>query len=399
MLSPTKTRARLRVLVIGLASLTLGLGLFGDDWLGNELAADESSGTWTGELTLQGNYYWETSTRVVAPEVGLRLTSPDGTTITADYLVDAITSASIAAGVIEDIRFTEVRNQGTITLSRELDLGEAQLRLGAYGRISHEPDYLATGLGVNATLSLNQRSTLITASIGYIHDDVGAVLRGAGTMMPSPGGGNPSNRGRLGALEGVNTSLTVQQILLPNLWLSATYDLVYTQGFLANVYRSVMVQGVLAPEVHPGARTRHAISGRLAYFFEPTRTAIHLMYRSYFDDWELGAVNPEVRLYQEIGDAVTLRARYRFYAQTRSFFWRPVDMFTSEDPFVTADPKMAAFSSHLLGFRAVVQLEFLSGSPLSFLSRGYFDLSFDYLWQGSRFGDAVIAQSGLHVPF
>lgn len=392
-------RARLRVVVIGLVSMALGLGLCGDDWLGAELAADESSGTWTGEVSIQGNYYWETSTRVVAPEVGLRLTSPDGTTITADYLVDAITSASIAAGVIEDIRFTEVRNQGTITLSRELDLGEAQLRLGAYGRISHEPDYLATGLGVNATLSLNQRSTLITASLGYIHDDVGAVLRGASSMMPMPGGGNLSNRGRIGELEGVNTSLTLQQIILPNLWLSGTYDLVYTQGYLANVYRSVMVQGVLTPEVHPGNRTRHALSGRLAYFFEPTRTAIHLMFRSYFDDWELGAVNPEVRLYQEIGDAVTLRARYRFYGQTRSFFWRPSEMFTSDDPFVTADPKMAAFASHLLGFRALVQLEFLAGTPLSFLSRGYFDVSFDYLWQGSRFGDAVIAQSGLHIPF
>lgn len=399
MTSLTKRRARLRVLVIGLASLMIGLGLFGDDWLGAQLSADESSGTWTGELSLQGNYYWETSTRVVAPEFGVRLTSPEGTTITADYLVDAITSASIAAGVIEDIRFTEVRNQGTITISRELDLGDAQLRLGAYGRISHEPDYLATGLGVNATLSLNQRSTLIMASIGYIHDDVGAVLRGMNVTATDPGGRMLSNRGRLGELEGVNTSLTVQQIVLPNLWLSATYDLVYTQGFLANAYRSVMVQGVLSPEAHPGQRTRHAISGRLAYFFEPTRTAIHLMYRSYFDDWDLAAVNPEVRLYQEIGDAVTLRARYRFYAQTRSFFWRPVDMFTTDDPFVTADPKMAAFASHLLGFRALVQLDFLSGSPLSFLSRGYFDLSFDYLWQGSRFGDAVIAQSGLHVPF
>jgi hypothetical protein len=391
-------RARWRAF-LALASLALGLGVFGADWLGAPLAADEASGTWTGEVTVQGNYYWETSTRVVAPEVGLRLSSPDGVEITADYLVDAITSASIAAGVIEDIRFTEVRNQGTITIGREFDLGEAQLRLGASGRISHEPDYLATSLGVNAALSLNQRSTIVLGSLGYIHDDVGAVLRGMNAMAVDPMGRMLSNRGRIGELEGMNASLTVQQILLPNLWISGTYDLVYTQGYLANAYRSVMVQGLLVPETHPGTRTRHALSGRLAYFFEPTRTAIHLMYRSYFDDWELGAVNPEVRLYQEIGDAVTLRARYRFYGQTRSFFWRPTDMFMSDDPFVTADPKMAAFASHLLGFRALVQLGFLSGTPLSFLSRGYFDLSFDYLWQGSRFGDAVIAQSGLHIPF
>lgn len=364
-----------------------------------EVLADEASGTWTGSVHVQGNYYWETSTRVVAPEVGVRLVSPDGVEVTADYLVDAITSASIAAGVIEDIRFTEVRNQGTISIGREFDLGEAQLRIGSSGRISHEPDYLATSLGLSGILSLNQRSTVVTGSIGYIHDDVGAVLRGANAAASDPSGRMLSNRGRIGVLEGVNASLSLQQIFLPNLWVSATYDFVHTHGFLANAYRSVMVQGVLRSEAHPGARSRHALSGRLALFIEPSRTAIHALFRAYFDDWDLGAVNPEMRIYQEVGESVTLRARYRFYAQTRSFFWRPPDLFTSDDPFVTADPKMAEFASHLLGFRALVQLGFLVGTPLEFLARGFFDVSFDFLWQGSRFGDAVIAQSGLEVPF
>lgn len=362
-------------------------------------AADESSGAWTGSIHLQGNYYWETSTRVVAPELRARVVSPDGVDVTVDYLVDSITSASVAAGVVEDIRFTEVRNQGTIAIGRELDLGEAQLRIGASGRVSHEPDYLATGLGVNATLSLNQRSTVIFAQLGYIHDDVGAILRGANQGESDPTGRNLSNRGRVGELEGVNTTLSLTQILLPNLWLSAEYSLVHNEGLLSNPYRSVTVDGVLLTEAHPGARTRQSISGRLAYFFEPTRTAVHLMYRAYLDDWDLGAINPEVRLYQELGDAVTLRARYRFYDQTRSFFWRATDRYTADDPFYTADPKMAAFSSHLVGLRAVVLLHFLHATPLAFLEDGWFDLSFDTLWQTSRYGNAIIAQAGLEIPF
>ena len=83
-------------------------------------AADESSGTWTGNLRLQGNYYWETSTRVVAPEVRGTLVSPDGVVISAGYLIDAITSASLAAGVIEDIRFTETRNQGSLSVGQRI---------------------------------------------------------------------------------------------------------------------------------------------------------------------------------------------------------------------------------------------------------------------------------------
>src|SRR5688500_16897296 len=58
--------------------------------------ADEASGTWTGEVELRGNYYWETSTRVVAPEARIRLESPVGVRVDAGYLLDAITSASIA---------------------------------------------------------------------------------------------------------------------------------------------------------------------------------------------------------------------------------------------------------------------------------------------------------------
>ena len=384
----TPSRAKQFALLVGLLSLASVLA-----------AADESTGTWTGNLRLQGNYYWETSTRVVAPEVRATLVSPDGVVISAGYLIDAITSASLAAGVVEDIRFTETRNQGALTVGREFDLGDAQLRLSASGLVSHEPDYLATSLSLNGTLSLNQRSTLISFGVGYIHDDVGSVLRGANTTATDPSGRMLSNRGRVGQLEGMNLSAGVTQILAPNLWVSAEYNFLLNNGLLSNPYRAVMVQGVLSPEVHPGQRTRHTISGRLAYFFEPTRTAIHLMYRSYLDDWDLAAINPEVRLYQELGDAVTLRVRYRYYDQNRSFFFRPADMFVADDPFVTADPKMGAFHSHLLGFRGVVMLRFLANTPLDFLSHGTFDVSFDYLWQTSRFGNAVMAQSGLTVPF
>lgn len=361
--------------------------------------ADEASGTWTGHLELRGNYYWETSTRVIAPEVRARVTSPDGIDVSAGYLVDAITSASIAAGVVQDIRFTEVRHQGNVGVGRELDLGDAQLRLDLTGRMSHEPDYLATGLNLTSTLSWNERATSLTAYLGYIHDDVGAVIRSGAAPTTGTDGRNLSDRGRVGQLEGINTGLSLYQVISPVAWISVSYDLIHNWGFLANPYRSVMVEGVLRPEVHPDARTRQALSGRLAYFFEPTRTAFHLMYRSYLDGWDIGAINPEVRVYQEIGPSITLRARYRYYQQTRSFFFRSPDQYRGEDPFVTADPKMSAFESHMFGLRALVALDVLRNTPLEFVSGGHFDMSFDYLLQTSRFGNGVLAQVGLDVPF
>ena len=38
-------------------------------------------------------------------------------------------------------------------------------------------------------------------------------------------------------------------------------------------------------------------------------------------------------------------------------------------------------------------------TPLAFLEQGRFILSFDYYWQGTRYGNSVIAQAGVEVPF
>lgn len=359
-------------------------------------AADEASGTWTGQLALRTNYYWETSTRVVAPEVRARLDSPDGTRVEAGYLLDAITSASLAAGVQEDIRFTEIRNQGTLGVSHELDLGDAQLRLGTTGRLSHEPDYMATAITAYGSLSLNQRNTVLSLSATYIHDDVGSVIRG-GEPRVDDSGRDLSDRGRQGQLEGFTMVAAWSQVLSPVTTLVTGYQLVHNWGFLQNAYRRARVAGSLVPEQHPEQRTRHAIWGRLAHFFPETRTAVHLMYRAYIDDWDIAAITPELRVYQLIGPSVMIRLRYRYFDQTDSFFY--AEMYDVPQTFVTADQKTEDFYSHLWGAQLRVALDFLGPTPLDFLERAWIDVSFNYWVQTSGFGNGVLAQGGLHVPF
>ena len=358
--------------------------------------ADESSGTWTGVLELRQNYYWETSTRVIAPEILGQLDSPDGTRIRASYLVDAITSASIAAGAQEDIRFTEVRNQGSLGVSHELDLGDVQLDLGVAGGLSHEPDYLATNVRAFGVLSFNQRASSLAVSLGYIHDDVGMVLRG-GERRVDDTGRDLSDRGRQGQLEGISAGLTFNQVLTPVTTLVVGYQLLHNWGYLQNPYRRARVGDGLQSEVHPTERTRSTISGRLAHFFPETQTAVHLMYRAYLDDWEVGALTPEVRVYQMIGPSVVLRVRYRYYDQVDSFFFQ--DRYSGTENFFSADPKMSNFSSHLFGLQMRVGLDFFRDTPLEFLSRAWVDFSFNYWFQTSQFGDGVLAQAGIRAPF
>lgn len=363
----------------------------------SSVRADESSGRWTGQVSLWGNYYWETSTRVEAPGASFRLSSPDGVDVRGDYLLDAITSASIAAGVSTDQRFTEIRNQGSLGVGHEFDLGTEQLRLDVSGRVSIEPDYVATGVTLSGVLSMAERCSLLGFSLGYIHDDVGQVIRGGASA-----GAALSNRGRVGQLEGVQAGIYFSQILTATSVLTVGYDLVHNNGFLQNAYRQVPIVGSQpVPEHHPDQRTRHSFYGNLRWIVPESDTAFHLMYRVYVDDWGIGALTPEARIYQGLGSNVMLRLRYRYYNQLHAFFAPPIGGYTSvmDEQFVSADQKMAAFENHLIGFHALVQLNFLAESPLSFLEQGHFILSFDYYLQGSRFGNAVIAQAGVEVPF
>jgi hypothetical protein len=386
-------RVRLRALVSMTAAATLLLAT-------SAVQADEASGRWTGQVSLWGNYYWETSTRVEAPSVAFRLSSPEGVDVRGEYLMDAITSASVAAGVVSDFHFTEIRNQGGLSVGHEFDFGSEQLRLDVSGRVSVEPDYVATGVTLSGVYSMAERCSLLGFSLGYIHDDVGQIIRGGPSRVDMATGRDLNNRGRVGQLEGLQASIYFSQILNATTTASIGYDLVYNDGYIQSPYRTVMVEGQLTPEHHPDQRTRHSFYGRLATIVPETNTAFHLMYRVYVDDWGIGALTPEGRIYQGLGDAVTLRVRYRYYNQLHSNFWEPVGQYTMASlPYVTADPKMGAFESHLLGFHALVQLSFLSATPLAFLEQGRFILSFDYYWQGTRYGNAVIAQAGVEVPF
>ena len=247
-----------------------------------------------------------------------------------------------------------------------------------------------------STLSLNQRSTVISGAFTYIHDNVGSVLRG-GMPRTDDTGRDLSDRGRQGQLEGVTASVSLNQTLSPVTTFVTGYQLVHNWGYLQNPYRRARVGGGLVAEDHPDQRTRHTLWGRLAHFFPETRTAVHLMYRAYLDDWDVSALNPEVRVYQLIGDSVVVRLRYRYHDQVDSFFFRTE--YSGTEDFVTADPKMSNFFSHLFGVQLRVGLDFLSRTPLSFLERAWVDLSFNYWHQTSTFGDAILAQAGLRAPF
>ncbi|MCA9582284.1 MAG: DUF3570 domain-containing protein, partial [Myxococcales bacterium] len=352
------------------------------------VGADPSSGTWTGEVEARGNYYWETSTRVVAPEVRARIESPEGTRVRGRYLLDAITSASVAAGAITDVGFTEVRHDATLGVGREFDLGDVQLDLDLSGRMSFEPDYRSTSGTLLSSLWLFQRATQLSLGGTVLHDDIRGLLRSGNTT---------TNIGEVGTLNSVVLNAGVHQILTPIMSLGLGYDLGILSGYLSNPYRSVSLGMAPVAERHPSDRLRHTLHARYAVHLAPTRTSLHAILRGYVDSWDILAITPEARVYQEIEGALLLRLSYRYYAQSKAFFQQST--YAPTDPFYTADPKMTAFDAHQVGARAEIPLVFLGKSALDFAAGASLDFSFEFLWRDNAFGNAVIAQSGIVAPF
>ena len=387
----TDVRARRLSASLLLVSCLIGFGALAH--------ADEITGTWTGNVEAWGNYYWERSTRVFAPDVQLRLESPRGVELQAAYLIDAITSASQAAGALTDHRFTEVRHDVTLGGGYELALGDNQLHLFGTMRVSREPDYTSASGAVQAALALDDRSTVLRAELGVLHDEVRQNFRGGSGIRPTGDGGTSADQ-FAEHINAVRAAIGWEQVLSPNAYFQVGYELTYLNGYLGNPYRQVPVAGVLVPETHPERRLRHTLTGHLAYFITRSDTALHLLYRAYFDSWHIGAITPEVRVYQRIARYATVLVRHRYYRQNRAFFYQPdATDYLSDDPFVSADPKMSAFHSHLFGWQLALDLRFLRGTSLERLAPAsiFFDMS--YMWRTNRYGDAVTGQVGASIPF
>jgi hypothetical protein len=368
------------------------------------VSADAVTGTFTGSVAVRGNYYWERSTRVVAPAVTATLESPRGVRVDGTYLVDAITSASQATGVLTDVVFREIRNDVQGGVGYEFNLGKAQLDVSLRGRFSKEPDYRSRGFGFATALSFDQRNSVLRLNGYFVDDLVYAVSRSASTA--NAGGLVAARPDFKGKLDTLSLGLAWDQALTPLAWLSIGYDLAVMQGFTANPYRQVIFQvvpgtgdtGGIVPEKHPDLRVRQALYGWFAHYVPATRSSVRAGYRVYRDSWDVTAHAPELRLYQELGPHLELRLRYRYYTQTASSFWRRGGN-RSSDRYFTADPKMSPFLDHTMGGKLRLALGFLSHTPLHVFRAAVLDLSLEYMINTNRYGNAWISQGGMIWPF
>ncbi len=359
-----------------------------------------------GTVMARGVYYKERSTRVEQPmldgmfEIGTR------GLLDAHLLVDAITSASSGSGAANGNPFTEHRYEAGAAYTHELD-GPASLgfvdtvRVRGEGKASTESDYRSYYVGGRAEADLAQKNAVVGIGGGVSADR--ADNSGAQSPMGGPllmCEGDTSAHSTSCALETYMLSASASQIVSPNALVAVTYDLIDMQGFQSNPYRQVVTSGGFVPEKHPFSRLRQAVavSGRL--YVPQTETTFIAAYRFYHDDWKIDAHTPELRIVQQVGLSADASFRYRYYTQTASFFYAKRYPDPAMDPsvkYVTDDPKMSAFDSHVLEAKLGILGQAFELEDT--WAKARFEGILEYVVQHNRFGNAIEAHVALTVPF
>jgi len=277
----------------------------------------------------------------------------------------------------------EYRHQPQIGVGSGFDVSDARLDLDATGRYSTETDYESASATLDAALSLFEKNTILTFS-------------GSRLVDHSRSNSDPTFAGTIKAWAG---SLSLEQVLNPTMVLTLGYQFGHQRGYLGNPYRFAQREAAPEREQPPTLRLRHGLSGKWTSYVPNLRIAVHTLARLYVDNWGVLGVNPELRLYKEIGDLLLVRLRYRYYRQTAADFYRTTYARDWTGP-ITSDPKLDRFGSHTLGFRVEVATKFFASTFLDFATEGMVYLQLDRVFTSiPRYGNQVTGTGGALLRF
>jgi len=314
-----------------------------------------------GGVTIQG------------PSLLVRKTMAEKYSVSANYYMDMVTSASIDVQVSGASEYKEERTQ--YSLGFDYLRGKTTYSLG-YTH-SKENDYLAKTLSFG--ISQDLFGDLTTISMGFSKGDDTVQRRDTVTD-----GIDPTFKEDIARW---SYRVGVSQILTKSLITSLNLEVITDEGYLNNPYRSFRYvdpennnQYRLATEKYPHTHTSNAVALNARYFL-PYRAAIEGGYRYYTDTWgiggntyKLGYVHPLKIL------PVTLEASVRYYEQKHADFY--ADLFPRVDfqNFMGRDKELSTFNSKT--FRLGASYDF-ARSGWKFVKKGslnfYYDLmQFEY---------------------
>ena len=296
-------------------------------------------------------------TQVVSPLVRAQADVTPTTNVTAAYVVDIVTSASIDLVTQASARtIHDVRHQGSLGASQILREWSVS---GGYV-YSTENDYASHGVNAGLERRLFNNNTTLAGGYSLSLNKVGRArdLSFSRDLQVQTLGG------------------TWTQILTPTLATQVAYTFAAADGYQASPYRFVPVRasrGDLArlwvPESDPLQRYKNALTVG-ANLYLGSDTSLQGDYRFYLDSWDIRSHTFQVRCLVDLSEKVEIRVRNRFYTQSAATFYR--GNYEELLTFMTIDRELGALWSDMfggkLGWKVIPTMELEAKAELFYFS-------------------------------
>jgi hypothetical protein len=313
------------------------------------------------------------------PSVLVRKKMAEKYSVSANYYMDMVTSASIDVETSGASEYEEERTQYNVSF--DYLRGKTTYNLNYTN--SEENDYQAETITFG--ISQDVFGDLTTISLGF--------SKGADTVMRTIANPDPARGGRIvdpGFEQDVDRwsyRVGVSQILTKSLISTLGLEVITDEGYLNNPYRSYRfllptddrLFG-LATEIYPHTRTSNAVALNAKYFL-PYRAALDAGFRFFTDTWGIRANTANVGYTHPLGQTPWLfEVSYRFYSQKDADFYDDLFDRPNQQNFMARDKELSTFTSSTL--RVGASYEF-ARAGWSFIKKGtlnvYYDrIEFDY---------------------
>lgn len=308
------------------------------------------------------------------PSVLVRKNFNDKVSVSGNYYVDTVSSASIDVKTQGASRYTEERTEYSLDTAYLVD--KTQFNIGFTK--SDENDYEATSARFDISHAFFSEMT--TVSIGYSQGDDDISSSRDDTFDRS--------------LKRRNYRVSGSQILTKNLVLNLNYEGIVDEGYLQNPYRKIITincttfaldldscplanrEAALADEVYPSTRNSDAFSVKLAYHL-PWEAALKTKLGYFSDSWGIDSASLEFDYSHRLKDKWIADLRVRFYTQSQAEFYANEFYISGATlpEFTGRDKELSEHSSYSLGLGASYHME-IDGWITDLL----FNTQIDYLY-------------------
>jgi len=307
------------------------------------------------------------------PSILIRKSIKDTVSISLNYYVDNVSSASIDV-VTTASAYTEERQEQSMSIEYLRDKTVLSVNYGQ----SSENDYEAKSAGFNFTQDFFGDLTTLSGGYSQGWDVVGK--RGDESFAEEA----TRKQYRVG----------LSQVITKNSIFGLSWETITDAGFLNNPYRSVRYIDTsvgtgfsFQSELYPETRTSDALSVRVMYYL-PYRAAIKAEYRVFSDTWGIEAKNYELGYTHPYGENWIFDVKFRHYEQTKANFYS--DLFSRIDAqnFLARDKEMSTFSNDSAGLAVSYEYELLNST---YFDRFSINLAVDYIdFQFENFRDITV---------